>query len=306
MERGRSVTCHFEIISIRRSAKSVRGKKSTVNGLRSLSSTWQGLPPQYTAGPRVHLGSEVEIDVATFESEPEAGSFAPSAEGAAVATAWAPAKPTLAVETELSDFDEYEVRVYDTRRGRRLVAAIELVSPANKDRPEHRSQFTSKCAALLRQGVSLVLVDVVTVRDNNLYADLLELIGQWDSSLGDRPPATYAVACRWRPRGAALAGKLEPEPDTGLAVAASPAVVDRGLRDPTRPGSELRADVPRPADRLTSARRPARGPARCLTHHGRTVPPCVDWLGRCPVIRQPHLVCEAGTARATGWAGCRD
>ena len=161
------------------------------------------LPPQYTAGPRVHLGSEVKIDVAAFESEPAAetlGSY--SEEGAAVATAWAPAKPTLAVETELSDFDEYEVRVYDTRRGRRLVAAIELVSPANKDRPEHRSQFTSKCAALLRQGVSLVLVDVVTSRNVNLYADLLELIGQWDPSLGERPPGTYAVACRWRPRGA--------------------------------------------------------------------------------------------------------
>jgi hypothetical protein len=161
------------------------------------------LPPQYTAGPRVHLGSEVEIDVATFESEPTAGTFrSPSAEGPAVATAWAPAEPTLAVETELSDFDEYEVRVYDTRRGRRLVAAIELVSPANKDRPEHRSQFTSKCAALLRQGVSLVLVDVVTSRNVNLYAELLELIGQWDPSLGERPSATYAVTCRWRPRGA--------------------------------------------------------------------------------------------------------
>ena len=161
------------------------------------------LPPHYTAGPRVHLGSEWEIDVATFDSETAvATSRLQSEERVAVATAWAPAKPTLVVETELSDFDEYEVRVYDTRRGRRLVAAIELVSPGNKDRPEHRGQFTSKCAALLRQGVSLVLVDVVTARNINLYADLLELIGRWDPSLGERPPATYAVACRWRPRGA--------------------------------------------------------------------------------------------------------
>jgi hypothetical protein len=113
---------------------------------------------------------------------------------------WAPAEPTLAVETDLSDFDEYEVRVYDTGRGRRLVAAIELISPANKDRPEHRSQFTAKCTALLRQGVSLVLVDVVTVRNVNLYADLLDLIGERDRSCGDEPPATYAVACRWTDR----------------------------------------------------------------------------------------------------------
>jgi hypothetical protein len=106
------------------------------------------------------------------------------------------------VETDLADFDEFEVRVYDTSREQRLVAAIELISPGNKDRPAHRSQFTAKCAALLRQGVSLVLVDVVTDRKVNLYADLLDLIGESDRSLGGKPPATYSVACRWVPHGA--------------------------------------------------------------------------------------------------------
>jgi hypothetical protein len=163
------------------------------------------LPAPYIAGPRVHLGAEVEIDAATFESfesQPAAGTSPAWEDGGAAVASWAPAEPTLAVETDLSDFDEYEVRVYDSRRGRRLVAAIELISPGNKDRPEHRSQFTSKCAALLRQGVSLVLVDVVTARNVNLYADLLDLIGRSDRSLGGQPSPTYAVACRWRPRGA--------------------------------------------------------------------------------------------------------
>jgi hypothetical protein len=159
------------------------------------------LPREYRAGPRVHLGKEVEIDVATYESQPAWGATrGDRGEGGAIAV-WTPAEPTLAVETDLSDFDEYEVRVYDARRGRRLVAAVELISPGNKDRPEHRSQFTAKCAALLRQGVSLVLVDVVTVRSANLYASLLDLIGESDPSLGAAPPATYAVACIWRPRG---------------------------------------------------------------------------------------------------------
>jgi hypothetical protein len=162
------------------------------------------LSPYYSAGPRVHFGGEVEIDVGTFESQAElpAGAYGSQpGEGGAATPVWAPAEPTLAVETEMSDVDEYEVRVYDNERGRRLVAAIELISPANKDRPEHRSQFTAKCAALLRQGVSLVLVDVVTARNANLYADLLALIGRSDRSLGSEPPPTYAVACRWRPRG---------------------------------------------------------------------------------------------------------
>jgi len=159
------------------------------------------LPAQYVAGPRVHLGAQVEIDVAAFDQQRGTMSEAAAEQGGVAAAVWAPAEPTLAVETELADFDEYEVRVYDARHGRRLVAAIELISPGNKDRPESRKQFVAKCAALLRQRVSVVLVDLVTVRDFNLYAELLELIGEQDQTLGDNPTATYAVSCCWRPRG---------------------------------------------------------------------------------------------------------
>jgi hypothetical protein len=73
------------------------------------------------------------------------------------------------METELADFDEYEVQIYDATESQRLVAAIELISPANKDRPAARQQFVSKCAALLRQDVCVVLVDVIGSKDFNLY-----------------------------------------------------------------------------------------------------------------------------------------
>jgi hypothetical protein len=160
------------------------------------------LPDRYVAAPRVHLGSQVEVDVATLDRVSGEASNRQLDEGGGVSTTWAPAEPTLAVETELADADEYEVRVYDAERGRRLVAAVELVSPANKDRPESRAQFVAKCAALLRQRVSVVLVDLVTVREFNLYAELLEWVGGRDPALGDDPPGVYAVSCRWRPRGA--------------------------------------------------------------------------------------------------------
>jgi hypothetical protein len=154
------------------------------------------LPERYVAEPRVHLGSQIEVDVATLDRDRVAPSYTDAS------TAWSPAAPTLAVETELADTDEYEVRVYDAQRGRRLVAAVEIVSPSNKDRPESRAQFVAKCAALLRQHVSVVVVDLVTVRESNLYAELLDWIGERGQALGDdAPPATYAVACRWRPRG---------------------------------------------------------------------------------------------------------
>jgi Protein of unknown function (DUF4058) len=162
---------------------------------------WLGrkLPPRYVAGPRVHLGAFVEVDIATHEKDDSDLGVVDSTNGnhGAVATAvWAPAKPTLSVATDLPALDEYEVRVYDVKRGRRLVAAIEIVSPSNKDRPEHRRAFVAKCAALLQNQISLVIIDLVTTRAFNLYSDLLDLIGESDPALGVEPTPTYAVACR--------------------------------------------------------------------------------------------------------------
>jgi hypothetical protein len=156
------------------------------------------LPMRYVAAPRAHSGSFVEVDVATYEKHDE-GAPAPEAgngNGGVATAVWAPARPTITLITNLAELDEYEVRVYDTKRGRRLVAVVEIVSPANKDRPEHRRAFVSKCVALLQERVSVTIVDLVTTRGFNLYGDLLELIGQADPSLGPEPPPLYAVACR--------------------------------------------------------------------------------------------------------------
>jgi hypothetical protein len=155
------------------------------------------LPPRFVAGPHVHLGTEVEIDVATFE---KADSDFPGPSGGN-GTTWQLSEPSFAVETDLLNTDEYEVQVYDVERGRRLVAVVEIISPSNKDRPESRRVFVAKCEALLRKGVSVSIVDLVTSRHFNLYAELLELIGESDPSLGTTLPATYAAACRWIERG---------------------------------------------------------------------------------------------------------
>jgi hypothetical protein len=155
------------------------------------------LPQRYFAEPHVHLGSSVEIDVATFgEDDAEAPSAGEGDNGGVATAVWAPPRPTLAVATDLPALAEYEVRVYDTKSGRRLVAAVELVSPSNKDRPEHRRAFVTKCAALLQERVSVAIVDLVTTRTSNLYADLMEFLGLADPSLADGPPPLYAVACR--------------------------------------------------------------------------------------------------------------
>jgi hypothetical protein len=58
--------------------------------------------------------------------------------------------------------------------------------------------LVTKCAALLRQDIALSLVDLVTVRRFNLYADLLAWIGQHDPSLGEDPPPSYAASLRFQ------------------------------------------------------------------------------------------------------------
>ena len=98
------------------------------------------LPDDFTAEPRVHLGTYFEIDVCAYEEDQHSPPVAAPASGAgSVATAtWAPPQPTFAVDTELTEQYEYEVLIYDQTRNRQLVAAVEIVSPANKDRPENR------------------------------------------------------------------------------------------------------------------------------------------------------------------------
>ena len=70
----------------------------------------------------------------------------------------------------------FEVRVFDTSAGPRLVAAIELVSPGNKDRPEVRRAFAVKCASYLYHGIGLIVVDVVTERRANLHNETMSIM----------------------------------------------------------------------------------------------------------------------------------
>lgn len=159
------------------------------------------LPPGYVAEPRVHLGTLMEIDVGALESHEALRTGTANGNGNVVMASWTATAPVVAVETDPPDEYEYEVRIFDVERERTLVAAIELVSPANKDRPESRQALVAKCAALLRKGVAVSLVDLVTIRRFNLYAQLMEFIGHPDQTMSNEEPAIYAASCRWVTRG---------------------------------------------------------------------------------------------------------
>jgi hypothetical protein len=166
------------------------------------------LPPGYHAEPRARLGSLVEVDVGTREGHSTALREGPADANGGVAV-YSPPAPILTIEADLSQEDLFEVQVYDDRVGE-LVAAIELISPCNKDRPESRHDFVVKCANLLKARVSLVLIDIVTDRRANLLGELLEHI---ESSHSQTPFQEPLYCCSLLPRGANGRAKVDVWPE---------------------------------------------------------------------------------------------
>jgi hypothetical protein len=153
------------------------------------------LPSTFIAVEHTYRGTEIEIDVATYETPAEGPS---SGNGGAVATqprTWTAPAALATVPFEFPDC--YEVLVYSDDDGWELVAAIELVSKRNKDRPGRRRSFVRKCASLLDRGVSVVILDIVTSRHANLHNQLLRQMGvSGPAVLGDD---VWIYASAYRP-----------------------------------------------------------------------------------------------------------
>jgi len=157
------------------------------------------LPEPYFAAPSVRLSSLCEIDLVADTRLPSPKANESSLSGPPIAVAsYAPPRPTRTVEPRLPLQDHYEVRVYDSRRDRRLVAAIELVSPSNKDRLETRSSFVAKIAPLLKRGICVSIVDVVGTFEFNLYEQVMDWLESTDPDLGPEPSPMSAVTMRLR------------------------------------------------------------------------------------------------------------
>jgi Protein of unknown function (DUF4058) len=173
------------------------------------------LPTEYFAEVQVHVGSRVEVDVGTFADE-SAGVEHAQTSGIATATLaarpWAPPAPAMTMPAVFPD--SVEVLVFGIEAGPTLVAAIELVSPGNKDRKEHRRAFAAKCSSYLQQGIGLMLIDIVTNRQANLHNELVYLLDAGEQCLLPLEPL-YATA--YRPVRREDAAEIEVWPAT-LAV----------------------------------------------------------------------------------------
>ena len=147
----------------------------------------QQLPSGFFAQPNVQFG--IEVDVAAFDTKQQAIREPVVTYDAKL---WQPSQPTDTMPFPIVT-DVVEVQVIDERGYPTLVGAIELISPANKDRAKHRRAFITKCAALLQQNIGLIVVDVVTNRRANLHDQLLGHL-DFDGALWGVP--LYAAAYR--------------------------------------------------------------------------------------------------------------
>lgn len=142
------------------------------------------LPAGYYAVPLVDRDGPIEIDVATLRGQEAPNSTSTGAEP----RTWEAPAPALTVAVDLATVDGVEVQVFVEEGDPRLAAAIELLSPRNKDRPSARQAFAVKCVGYLQQGSSVVVVDTVTTRRADLTSTIASLL-RIDMGTAALPPA---------------------------------------------------------------------------------------------------------------------
>lgn len=167
-------------------------------GWNSLHIVWQAqlldwvqrrLPPGY----RAYLGSVPALTIDVPNGRPDLGvrrwESEPPAAAAGATSAEAPEPDTEAVAVfELDPQTAVHIDLHG-----RLVAAVELVSPRNKDRPDARERYLGRYLGYVRQGIHLMLVDVLPRPADFSFADALAANLRFDQP---PCPAPFAVSYR--------------------------------------------------------------------------------------------------------------
>ena len=147
--------------------------------------------PRLPPGFRAYIGSVPTLTLEAGDGKRDVtarGWRSPPAEGASgSAVALAPDRETLAAFTP----DAHRA-LHVVWHGQ-LIAAIELVSPRNKDRLDAKARYARRYLGYLRQGVHLMLVDFFSQPAGFSFADAVSD----DLGLGDSPmPPPFAISYR--------------------------------------------------------------------------------------------------------------
>lgn len=118
------------------------------------------LPPGYYALPEQHAGRSIADILTLHSSEPPPEPLPPAPATGGLLLAEAPPK----VQRKKTIAQEMQTRRRSLAirhiSGHRLVALLEILSPANKDRTQSVAEFAAKIASALRVGVHVMVVDL--------------------------------------------------------------------------------------------------------------------------------------------------
>ena len=152
------------------------------------------LPPAY----RAYIGSTPALSVGAGDQKPDVAVRRWHPENP---PATSPAKSQPDSEGVALLSRDPQTAVHVTLRGR-LVAAVEVISPRNKDRPSSREQYLSRYLGYLVQGANLLLVDVHPRPLSFSFADALAV----EAEIPDQPPLPAPLAVTYRVGEEAPAG----------------------------------------------------------------------------------------------------
>lgn len=166
-------------------------------GFNGLHVFWQTqiidwLQPRLPGGYRAYIGSVPAITLETpTNGHPDLSvrnwQPGPAPAGTALADVSAPDVEAVAV----FDLDP-QTAVHIDRHGQ-LIAAIEIVSPRNKDRPDARERYLGRYVGYVRRGVHLMLIDVLPRPAGFSFAEGLE------ANIGFRQsPCPTPFVCSYR------------------------------------------------------------------------------------------------------------
>jgi len=148
------------------------------------------LPPDYYALGEQHAGRFV-TDVLTLHTGRPAGELPPLPPGPTGALAVAEAQPKVCRQLTGTETYRQRRRSLAIRHvsGHRLIALIEIASPANKDRLESVEDFAAKTVEALELGVHVLLIDILVPSRHDPRGLLGTVWNQFDDAPYELPQA---------------------------------------------------------------------------------------------------------------------
>lgn len=119
------------------------------------------IKPRLPGGYRAYIGSAPTVEIGAAPEKPDVGVREWSHGDNPRAVEAAPTSVVMEPDAKfIVKMSEPNKAVYVERHGR-LAAAVELISPRNKDRPSSRERYLGRYLSYLLEGANLLLVDVL-------------------------------------------------------------------------------------------------------------------------------------------------